>query len=193
MSTTTGSLRLTIPENWYDLSLADESAENTIARRLWDGCVQAGVDEESAGQFTESARRSIRHARRSGVVHAAGTFEIYEDGPLVATVVAALVTPPGNANLIDTLTQAGQKSSSVDNWQRVSTVRLAGAGTAARVHGIQDVVMDDTTIRCAVMHTLIRLPGRSEVLVITGTSPNITEADTLFELFGSITATIAFQ
>lgn len=190
MSTTTGSLRLTIPESWYDLSVADESAENTLARRLWDGCVEAGLDEESAGRFTESVRRSIRHARRNGVLHAAGTFEIYEDGPLTATVVAALVTPPGNADLLSALTES---KSAVDTWTRVSTVRLEHVGTAARVHGIQDLVMDDTTIRCAVMHTLIRIPGRTEVLVITGTSPNIAEADTLFELFGSITSTVSFH
>ncbi|MFD9734600.1 hypothetical protein [Umezawaea sp. NPDC059074] len=190
MSTTTGSLRMTIPEDWYDLSVADEAAENTLARLLWDGCVEGGVDEESAGLFTESVRRSIRHARRNGVLHAAGMFEIYEDGPLTATVVAAMVTPPGNADLLSALTEG---KSAVDTWTRVSTVRLDGVGTAARVHGIQDVVMDDVPIRCAVMHTLIRIPGRTEVMVITGTSPNIAEADTLFELFSSITATVSFH
>ncbi|WP_394617028.1 hypothetical protein JNUCC0626_46710 [Lentzea sp. JNUCC 0626] len=190
MSTTTGSLRLTIPDNWYDLSVADESAENALARRLWDACVEAGIEEETAGQFTEEVRRSVRHARRNGVLHAAGVFEIYEDGPLTATVVAAMVTPPGNADLLTALTE---NKSGVDTWTRVSTVRIEGVGTAARVHGIQDVVMDDVTIRCAVMHTLIRIPGRTDVLVITGTSPNIAEADDLFELFGMITGTVSFR
>lgn len=190
MSTTTGTLRLKVPQDWYDLSVADESAENTIARRLWDRCAEAGIDEKSAGQFTESVRRSLRHARRNGVLHATGTFEIYEDGPLIATVVAALVTPPGNADLLSALTE---NKTAVDTWTRVSTVHLDGVGTAARVHGIQDIVMDDTTLRCAVMHTLIRIPGRTDVLVITGTSPNIAESDALFDLFRQITATVTFQ
>jgi hypothetical protein len=188
---TTETVRLRIPENWFDLSIADEAAENTIARRLWDQCAQAGWDEENTGRFTESVRRSVRHARRSGVLHAAGTFELCEDGPLIATVVATLVTPPGNTDVLSALTQARPESSGMDNWRRVSTVRLAGMGTAGRVHGIQDVAMDELTTRCAVMHTVVRLPVRPQVLVISGTSPNIAEADTLFELFDSITTTLA--
>ncbi|GLY50822.1 hypothetical protein [Lentzea sp. NBRC 102530] len=190
MSATAGSLRLTIPENWYDLSVADEAAENAVVRRLRDACADTGIGEQPAARLADFARRSLRAARRSGVLHVAGTFELHEGRPLVAIVVAALITPPANADLLDALTEHRSGSGT---WTRVSAVRLDGIGEAARVHGVQDVVLDDTTRRCAVMHTLIRVPGRPQVLVITGTSPDFTEADALFDLFDRITATAVLR
>ncbi|MFC0109614.1 hypothetical protein [Kibdelosporangium aridum] len=189
MSTT---FQMTLPDHWYDLSIADETSENTVAGQVWDQYTQAGIDDQIIGQFTESVRRAVRHARRSGALHAGGTFELYEDGPLVATVVVSVVTPPSGGDILRAL-MAAEPESGVDTWSRVTTAQLQGIGTAGRVHGIQDVTMDGLTMRCAVMHTVVKVPSSSQVLVVTGTSPNIAEADGLFELFDTITGTLVLS
>jgi hypothetical protein len=179
-----------LPENWYDLSVVDEADENEIARRVWERCQAAGLDEQRTGQFTATVRRSVRQARESGAVHAGGTFELYEDGLLVAAIVVAKVTPPANGDVIAALLAVGDTAAPSGTWYRVGTAQIPGIGTVARVHGVQDVTYDGETIRTALMQTVLRLPGSSDVLVVSASSPNIAEADELFELFAAITETL---
>ncbi|MFK3979096.1 hypothetical protein ACI2K4_01830 [Micromonospora sp. NPDC050397] len=182
--------RLRTPEDWVDFSLADEASENRIAHDVWSRAREAGLTESQAGAFTESVRRSVRHARRSGAAHAAGTFQLYEDGPLTATVLVSVVTPPATGDVLGALTSVRQPARPDGTWRRVGTAQINGIGTVGRVHGIQDVTLDEATIRSAVMHTVVPLPGSADVLVVTGSSPNVAEADELFELFDTITATL---
>lgn len=182
--------RLRTPEDWVDFSLADEASENRIAHDVWTDAREAGLTESQAGAFTESVRRSVRHARRSGAVHATGTFQLYEDGPLTATVLVSVVTPPATGDVLGALTAAQYPAQADGTWRRVSTARIDGIGTVGRVHGIQNVTLDEASVRSAVMHTVVPLPGSTNVLVVTGSSPNIAEADELFELFDTITGTL---
>ncbi|MGW4464937.1 hypothetical protein [Micromonospora sp. NPDC004704] len=182
--------RLRTPDDWVDFSLADEASENRIALDVWTRAREAGLTESQAGEFTESVRRSVRQARRSGAVHAAGTFQVYEDGPLTATVLVSVVTPPATGDVLGALTAVQHPTQADGTWRRVSTAQIDGIGTVGRVHGIQHVTLDEATVRSAVMHTVVPLPGSTDVLVVTGTSPNVAEADELFELFDTITGTL---
>jgi hypothetical protein len=184
---------LRLPEHWFDLSVADEASENSIARRTWEQCRAAGFDEAEAGRFTESVRRSVRQARRSGALHAGGTFELYDDGPLTATIVVASATPPANGDVVGALLAPAEETPATSTtWHRIGTAELPGIGTAARVHGVHDVALDGETMRCVFMHTVVRIPASAGVLVVTGSSPNLAEADELFELFATVTATLRF-
>ncbi|GAA5192380.1 hypothetical protein GCM10023322_51850 [Rugosimonospora acidiphila] len=182
--------RLRTPSDWVDFSIADEASENRVAGEVWTRGRDAGLSEIQAGAFTESVRRSVRQARRSGAVHAAGTFQLYEDGPLTATVLVSMVTPPATGDLLGALMAVARPETAAGTWRRVTTARINGIGTVGRVYGIQTVVQDEATMRCAVMHTVVPLPGSANVLVVTGSSPNIAEADELFELFDTITGTL---
>ncbi|MEU4470083.1 hypothetical protein [Micromonospora sp. NPDC023888] len=183
---------LRTPEDWVDYSVADEASENRMAQEVWTRAREGGLAEEQAGQYAEQLRRSVREARRAGAVHAAGVFQLYEDGPLTATVLIAVVTPPATGDIIGALTAVGQPGRADGTWRRVGTAQIPGIGTVGRVHGIQNVTQDGATMRCAVMHTVVPLPGSSNVLVVTGSSPNLAEAEELFELFATITGTLTF-
>lgn len=190
MSAPPTGFSLRLPESWYDLSVAGESDENAIARRVWEHCQVAGFDEQQAGKLTASVRRSARQARDAGALHAAGTFEVYEDGLLVASIVVAKVTPPVNGDVIGALTTLGDTAAPSGTWYRIGTEQLPGLGRIARVHGVQDVTHEGETIRTALMQTVVRLPGSTDVLVVTASSPNVDAADELFELFAAITDTL---
>ncbi|WP_422739163.1 hypothetical protein ACN263_07965 [Micromonospora sp. WMMD729] len=183
---------LRTPVAWVDFPVADEASENRLGEQARGQALTGGFTADQAGRFAEQVRRSIRQARRSGAVHAAGVFEMYENGPLTATVVVALVTPPANGDILGALTAVAQPNRADGTWRRVTTAAIPRIGTVGRVYGIQNVVQDGVTIRCAVMHTVVPMPGSADVVVVTGSSPNLAEAEEIFELFGAITETLAF-
>ncbi|PWR11034.1 hypothetical protein DKT68_07090 [Micromonospora acroterricola] len=189
VSTPTG-FRLRTPEDWVDYPVADEASENRMANDVWTRAREGGFTEEQAGQYAEQLRRSVREARRAGAVHAAGVFQLYENGPLTASLLVSVVTPPATGDILGALTAVGQPAHADGTWRRVSTAQIPAIGTVGRVHGIQNVTQDGATMRCAVMHTVVPLPGTANVLVVTGSSPNLAEAEELFELFATIIGTL---
>ncbi|MEH0927162.1 hypothetical protein [Micromonospora sp. CPCC 205558] len=184
---------LRTPQDWVDFSVADEASENRVADEVWTRAREGGFPEKQAGQYAEQLRRSVRQARNAGAVHAMGTFQVYEDGALIATMLVSVVTPPATGDIIGALTAVAQPAHDDGTWRRVSTAQIPAIGTAGRVHGIQNVTQDGATMRCAVMHTVVPLPGTANVLVVTGSSPNLAEAEEIFELFATITATLTFS
>lgn len=184
--------QLRTPDAWVDFSVSDEASENRLGEEARGHALTGGFTTDQASRFAEQVRRSVRQARRGGAVHAAGVFEMYENGPLTATVVVAVVTPPANGDILGALTAVAQPSRVDGTWRRVSTAAIPGIGTVGRVYGIQNVVQDGVTMRCAVMHTVVPMPGSADVVVVTGSSPNLAEAEEIFELFGAITGTLTF-
>ncbi|MFI5934101.1 hypothetical protein [Actinoplanes sp. NPDC051494] len=182
--------RLRTPESWTDFRLAEESDENRIARDCWDQAIAAGLSQQQAGEFTESVRRNVRMARRTGALHAAGTFELTEEGPMIATVLVSLVVPPPGGELLDALFGVQHPERADGSWRRVGTAEIEGVGVVGRVHGVQRVLIDDHPVPSAVMHTVVPLPGEQTMLIVTGSSPNVAEAEEMFELFAAITATL---
>ncbi|MBM0232302.1 hypothetical protein JNW91_10775 [Micromonospora sp. STR1_7] len=187
---TPNGFRLRTPEDWVDYAVADEASENRMANDVWTRAREGGFTEEQAGQYAEQLRRSVREARRAGAMHAAGVFQLYEDGPLTASLLVSVVTPPATGDILGALTAVGQPAHADGTWRRVSTAQIPAVGTVGRVHGIQNVTQDGAAMRCAVMHTVVPLPGSANVLVVTGSSPNLAEAEELFELFATITGTL---
>ncbi|MEU8256628.1 hypothetical protein AB0C06_20465 [Micromonospora inaquosa] len=184
---------LRTPQDWVDFSVADDASENRVADEVWTRARESGFTEEQAGQYAEQLRRSVRQARNVGAVHATGTFQVYEDGALIATMLLSVVTPPATGDIIGALTAVAQPAHADGTWRRVSTAQIPAIGTVGRVHGIQNVTQEGASMRCAVMHTVVPLPGTANVLVVTGSSPNLAEAEEIFELFATITATLTFS
>ncbi|MCX5070298.1 hypothetical protein OOJ91_31065 [Micromonospora lupini] len=183
---------LRTPQAWVDFSTADEASENRLGDEARGHALAGGFTADQAGRYAEQVRRSVRQARRSGAVHAAGVFQLYEDGPLTATVLVAVAAPPANGDILGALTAVGQPARADGTWRRVTTAEIPGIGTVGRVYGIQNVAQDGATMRCAVMHTVVPMPGSADVVVVTGSSPNLAEAEEIFELFGTITETLTF-
>ncbi|MGC4772941.1 hypothetical protein ACLQ25_28705 [Micromonospora sp. DT44] len=184
--------QLRTPQAWVDFPVADEASENRLGEEARGHALTGGFTADQAGRFAEQVRRSVRQARRGGAVHAAGVFEMYEDGPLTATVVVAVVTPPANGDILGALTAVAHPNRADGTWRRVTTAAIPRIGTVGRVYGIQNVVQDGVTMRCAVMHSVVPMPGSADVVVVTGSSPNLAEAEDIFELFGAITESLAF-
>lgn len=184
--------RLRAPAGWYELDLVDEAAENAVARLVWARCADAGLDEPLAAELTATMRRAVRAARRAGAVHATGTFQVHEDGPLIANVVVSVLTPPTNGDVLGALVAAPAGPGAEGTWRTVGTAEIDGIGTVGRVRAVQDLTLDGATVRCVVMHTVVRIPRSLRVLVVTGASPNLAEADELLDLFDRVTATLSF-
>jgi hypothetical protein len=101
------------------------------------------------------------------------------------------VTPPGDGDVLGALVAFDDVAAAPGStWHRTGTVQLPEAGRAARVHGVQDVTFEGAIMRTAFMHTVVPLAGSAQVLVVTGTSPNLAEAEEVFDLLRSITDTL---
>lgn len=182
--------QLRIPATWLTLPLADEVGAQRIVGQVGRQALAAGLSPYRVGALVGAVRRMVRQARRPGVVHAAGTFELRPDRALIATVLVSVLETPADGDLIGVLTALPPGGRPDGTWQRSGTAHLPAVGLVGRVHGIQQVPMSGETMTCAVMHTVVALPDARQVLLVTGCSPNVADADDVFATFDRITATL---
>jgi hypothetical protein len=189
--------QLTVPASWYVLELSPEAAEPALRAAVLSRVGDDPGQRRRGRELIAELMKTVRTAQRRGAIYAAGAFETYAEGPVVATVMVSVVTPPPGARG-DLLAQLGRMrplaaGGSDDTWRDVLPVDLPEVGPAGRVIGIQDLpVSDEVAVRFVVMHTVIPIPGSDGALVVTCGSPNLPLAEALFDLFDAITGTFRF-
>jgi hypothetical protein len=179
-----------IPDSWqsYDLS-----GEELAARRA---AVLGQMPEPDRRAEVNRTFRELRTllegARRRGAVCAAGTVARHDDGLLVASLAVFLLSAPRGRPLgLDELArQAGRGSAGRTVRRAVRAVRLPAAGDAARVIGVERVLVGRVHVEQLVMHTILPLPPGDRLLLVSCASPNLMLADPLEELFAAITDTV---
>lgn len=190
---------LTVPHGWYELEL----------RPHWrDAAIRALVDDQTRGMPELREHRSAiaaflraqsRRAWDGGAVYTASMVEPTEGGPVTANVTVSFVRgpltldsddPDRAAALLEPL-QDKQARSGDDTWTRLTVVELPGAGTAARTYGIEDVDLPDETgwVRVVSMLTMVPVPERNSVAMITCTSPVLGLAEVWLDLFDAVSGT----
>lgn len=189
---------ITVPQDWYELELDPQ-------RR--DAAIRAQVADRSDGSDPDPRRSALvdflldqaGQAWDSGAVYSASLVELTDDGPVTATVTVSVVLGPPTADpddpdrLSDLVEPLQEKVAGPgdDTWIRVTVVDLPGPGPAARAYGVEDLDLPDQAgrLRIVSMQTMVPIPGLNRVVLITCTSPLVSLAEPLFELFDLISAT----
>jgi hypothetical protein len=187
--------RLAVPDEWVTPDLdrlpADRRADLVVAVERLVADVPDLRDDAVA--LVEVAEAVIADAEQNDALVAAVGFAILE-GVVVALSVAAYGipgdAPPDVAELADDLRVPHERDL---NGREVDVVDLP-AGPAVRVHAISEGAPDvdgRTTVVEAVDH-FIPVPGRSDMLLLAGSTPSVAIGDVLLPVFDEIAATVRF-
>lgn len=189
-----------VPDHWtkYDLS---EDSLTELRSSVLSAAAQGGASQYQDAlnnAFTQMGQMA-REIKSSGLLSAAGTFEPLEDGVFMATVCAFAFRAPRHQELdpIRLLENIHPASSTADEgtWMQKSLVELpsSGADLCARLYGVADYALTETeTFRNVLMHTVFRVPGLEERVLISCSSPNVEHQDEILDLFDAITGTAWF-
>lgn len=191
---------ISIPEHWmqYDLSAAGIAG---LRNELLEAAPSEPEHAAAVNEIFETIGRIASDVRSSGLLSAAGTFESYEDGFLMATVcVMAFRDLPGQElDPIKLLDHVHPPSATADDgtWLRKTVVDLpeSGADLCARMFGVADYRLgegSEESVRSVLMHTAFRLPGLDKRVLVSCSSPNVEVQDELLQLFDAITGTAWF-
>ncbi|MCM4078627.1 hypothetical protein [Paractinoplanes hotanensis] len=193
--TAPGSFTLQVPGSWLDYDLAQQD----FARQQQELRSEMTTPEQrrAADDALLQARRLLRAARRRGAVSAAGLIARDEDGLLMAFVAVFGVTVPEGMDLsIAEIAQQLSRPAGADGYgdRTVTAVQLPEIGSVARITGTETVALtDETSAVMVAMHTVIPLPDQpGSYLVVTGMSPNLALAESLYDIFDAITGTFRF-
>lgn len=191
------SFHLTVPASWYELELRPESAGPALRAAVRSRGASDPLLRDQGERLVSELLKVVRAAQKRGAIYAAGTFELFDAVPVLASVMVSVVAiPPDETG--DVLSQLGTMTSREaeepgGTWRRVMPVDLPDAGPAGRVVGVEDLpVTDEMAIRYVVMHTVIPIPGADGALVVSCGTPNLPLANELLDLFDAITGTFQF-
>lgn len=195
MITTPARFALNIPDGWIDYELDRQD----FARQQAEMRAAATSSEErrAVDDLFRETRRLVRTARKQGAKSAAGLLARYDEGLLMAYVaVFALQVPDGEELSIADITAQLSRPAGPEGYgdRHVGSADLPEIGTVARVTGTEVVTLtEDVSAVMVAMHTIVPLPGQpGSYLVITGMSPNLPLADSLYDVFDAITGTFRF-
>lgn len=192
----TDRFQLSVPASWFVLELSPEAAEPALRAAVLSRLGDDGARRRQSRDLVAELMQVVRTAQARGAIYAAGTFEVFADGPMTATITISVVRPPSGERG-DVLGQLGRlrpRAAGPDGtWRRVLPVDLPHVGPAGRVVGVQDLPLaGDVSVRYIVMHTVIPIPGSDGAMVVTCGSPNLPLAEPLLDLFDAITGTFRF-
>ncbi len=198
---------LTVPEHWITVDVADvagdpnrsgDAPESELRAQIAAG-VDAYVDDQpdlgpAAAWMNDVAGTVIIDAVDRGALAAAVGFETVagEIAPL-AVVVQGLAgdQPPDVDSLADALRVARPEDI---NGRDVSVVDLPG-GPAVRVHAISEGAPGDEGEIVVVegVDHFIPVPGGTDLLLLSGTTPAVGVGDALLPLFDDIATTVEIR
>ncbi|GAB6897185.1 hypothetical protein [Kineosporia succinea] len=184
---------LNVPETWNTTDLTGQDLAAARAQALAatpDPRAKARIND-----YFRTGRDLLRSARKHGALFSASTAEMYDDGLFMAYVmVFAVNTPEGLEFTLPVLTRALGTSNRQPADREVTSVTVPAVGSAARVTGTEIAeITADVSTKLLTMHTMLPVPGRpQEYLIVSCASPNLPLKDTVYQLFGAITATFRF-
>jgi len=190
-----------VPGSWFEVDVRPAtraaSAGELVRARLTD----LPELRERRADIVRLVRKQAAGAWDAGAVYCAVLAEPVADGLLTACVTVSFVAGPANASsdaedrlgpLLAPLTAKAAKRDD-DPWTEVTTLDLPHAGQAARSYGVEDVQdpADELAraLRVVSMQTFVPLPDVNRVAIVSCSSPAITVAPALLDVFDAITET----
>ncbi|MGR6912727.1 hypothetical protein ACU635_00535 [[Actinomadura] parvosata] len=184
---------LRVPESWYEFDVWRAGRTADLAR-LVDARVAATPELAPHRPVLLKVLREVAElAARHGAVFGAAMTDHVEDAGTVLATLMVLHTrgrsdPGGNTvEAIASGVVAVPHTPGTPAWRSVEIVEL-DAGRAVRVRGIETGELDTV-----VMQTLIPVPGGHGVLDVVLTSPHLSLAEPMLDLFDAISATLAWS
>ncbi|MFC4013468.1 hypothetical protein ACFOY2_40010 [Nonomuraea purpurea] len=182
-----------VPESWYEFDVWRAARTSDLAR-LVDARVKAAPELAPHRSVLLKVLRGVADmaARHGAVFGAAMTDHVEDAGTVLATLMVlhteGRVDPDGNTvESIASGVIAVPPRPGTPAWRRVEIVDVA-AGRAVRVAGVEA-----GEIETVGMQTLIPVPGGHGVLDLVLTSPHVSLAEPMLDLFDAISATLAWS
>ncbi|TYB69893.1 hypothetical protein FXF51_06990 [Nonomuraea sp. PA05] len=182
-----------VPDSWYEFDVWRAGRTGDLAR-LVDARVAATPELAPHRAVLLKVLREVAElATRHGAVFGAAMTDHLEDAGTVLATLMVLHTrgrsdPGGNTvEAIASGVVAVPPTPGTPGWRAVEIVEL-DAGRAVRVAGVETGELDSV-----VMQTLIPVPGGHGVLDLVLTSPHLSLAEPMLDLFDAISATLAWS
>ncbi|MFI1397989.1 hypothetical protein [Streptomyces sp. NPDC020681] len=195
---------LRLPESWWNLDLDPSTRDGSIRRRIME---DVGEDipadaREGLDSLIRAARRSAREAHARGALQFAGMFDLMEDGSvLIGNVMVLRFDLPEDAPadltelmLAYAVRGARNPIGKGTRARQSEIIELPHAGPAGRATSVEDIdFYGRGRARVAIMQTIVPVPGTGSILVVAGTTPNLTLVDPFFDMFDAIASTLKFD
>lgn len=190
---------LTLPVGWYELDVAPATRNASINALVRDRVAASPELKPARDGMVRVLTRIAREAAASGAVYCAAMVEDAGGAPMSAAVTVTVIPDrPGSstttdpvAAIVSTLTPKTAKHRD-DTWCTVETIR-SGDVRAARSFGVEDVQAPEGGgwVRAVTMQTFVPVPGASSVAVVSCSSPNVSLAEPMIDLFEAISSTFS--
>lgn len=190
------SLRL--PQTWFDFDVWRATRTGEITRMVDRRIAELPELRPHRSAILRGLRQLAAEAERRGAVYGAASADRAGDDALLASLMVfttrgmpepALNTVEAIAAQITAVPRSGRRL----DWRDVTLVEMA-AGRAVRVRAVTTTSADGTAALPAVsMQTLIPVPGSERILDVALTSPQLSLAEALLDLFDAISSTLAWE
>ncbi|MGP4112114.1 hypothetical protein ACTWP5_14510 [Streptomyces sp. 4N509B] len=199
---------LRFPASWWNLDLNPNTRDAAIRRRILsdlggEAALTSAPADARAGleSLIRAARRSAREAHARGALQLAGMFDLLEDGSvLIGNVMVLCVnlpegTTPDLSELMLAYAVQGARNplGQGTRARRNEIIELPHVGPAGRATSVEDIdFYGRGWARVAISQTVVPVPGTHSLLVVAGTTPNLTLVDAFFDMFDAIAGTLTF-
>ena len=173
---------LRIPETWFEFDVWRATRTGDLARMVDQRLADLPELRPRRAVILRGLRQLAEDAERRGAVYcAAAADRIDDDGMLLASlmVFSTAGLPEPALNTVEAI--AAQLTATGDYQVRVIDL---DAGRAVRVRASEPIVS---------MQTLIPIPGSDDILNVVLTSPLVSMAEGLLDLFDAISATLSWE
>ncbi|MEU6845329.1 hypothetical protein ABZ930_25970 [Streptomyces sp. NPDC046716] len=193
---------LRYPSSWSHLDLDPNTRDVAIRRRVEEQAEGVDVDRETMDTLIRDTRRSAREAFAQGALQVGYLLGFLQDGSTLNATAMVLRTsiPDGEpTDLTQMMLAAGVRNSRTSvgrhsELNRVEIMELPEVGSVGRMTSLEDFdYFGQATVRTAVHQVVIPVPKSRDLMVLAGTTPNITLADRFFDVFDAVAETFRFH
>lgn len=191
---------LRIPETWIEFDVWRATRTGDLVRLVDERLREFPDLRPHRAAILRGVRELAAEAEKAGAVYCASAADrVDEDGVLLASLMVfsteglpepALNTVPAIAAQLPTV----PRSDGSPEWREVTVVDLT-AGPAVQVRGVALISPADGVepVPLVTMQTLVPAPDGRGVLNVVLTSPQVSVADPMLDLFDAVSASLTWE
>jgi hypothetical protein len=192
---------LRIPETWFEFDIWRATRTGDLSRMVDLRIEELPQLRPYRAAILRGLRQLADDAERKGALYcAAAADRVEEDGTMLASLMVFNTSGTSELALNTVEAIAAQitavaPSNDSPDWREVQVIEL-DAGRAVRVRGVSTTTSTDGTRSLLIvsMQTLIPIPGSDAgVLNVVLTSPQVSIAAGLLDLFDAISSTLTWE
>ncbi|MDI3405752.1 hypothetical protein [Streptomyces cavernicola] len=193
---------LKYPSTWTLLDLDPSTRDVAIRRHIEEQAKGTDAKPEVVDRIVRETRKSAREAYAQGALQVGSLLAFLPDvSTLMATgLVLRTRIPEGEPTDLGELMLAGgihvnrTSAGRGSELNRVEIMELPEVGSVGRMTSLEDFdYYGKALVRTAVHQVVIPVPSSRDLMVLAGTTPNISMAEQFFDVFDAIAATFRFH